>query len=199
MTTFHGKDDVLTMFIHLGYLGYDRVAGEVLIPNREVLQVFKSSTRSGDWEVTFRALRNSRRLLEATWSQDARTVEELIEAAHDKAGNRTYHSEAALSYAVQLAYYAAQDYYTIVPELDTGKGYADVVFIPRVPDKPALLVELKYEKDADTAIAQIHKQRYPDRLIHYRGNLILVGINYDKEIRNDQPTFKHHSCRIERA
>jgi hypothetical protein len=199
MTTFHGKDDVLTMFIHLGYLGYDRDAGEVLIPNREVLQVFKSSTRSGGWEVTFRALRNSRRLLEATWSQDARTVEELIEAAHDKAGNRTYHSEAALSYAVQLAYYAAQDYYTIIPELDTGKGYADVVFIPRVPDKPALLVELKYEKDADTAIAQIHRQRYPDRLIHYRGNLILVGINYDKEIRNDQPTFKHHSCRIERA
>ena len=199
MTTFHGKDDVLTMFIHLGYLGYDRDAGEVLIPNREVLQVFKSSTRSGGWEVTFRALRNSRRLLEATWSQDARTVEELIEAAHDKAGNRTYHSEAALSYAVQLAYYAAQDYYTIIPELDTGKGYADVVFIPRVPDRPALLVELKYEKDADTAIAQIHGQRYPDRLVHYRGNLILVGINYDKEIRNDQPTFKHHSCRIERA
>ena len=73
------------------------------------------------------------------------------------------------------------------------------MFIPRAPDKPAILVELKYEEDADTAMAQIHRQKYPDRLEHYRGNLILVGINYDRNIRNGQPEFKHHSCVIERA
>ena len=67
------------------------------------------------------------------------------------------------------------------------------------PDIPAILVELKYEKDADTAITQIHRQNYPDRLEHYRGNLILVGINYDKTIKNEIPEFKHHSCVIEQA
>ena len=158
MTSFKSKDDILTMFIHLGYLGYKRETKEVFIPNKEVLDVFKSSTKSRDWTITFRALQNSQKLLEATWNCDQKTVAELIEAAHDKAGNKTYHSEAGLSYAVQLAYYAAQDLYTIIPELDTGKGYADLAFIPLKPDIPAMLIEFKYEKDADTAISQIHSQ-----------------------------------------
>ena len=83
--------------------------------------------------------------------------------------------------------------------MDTGKGYADLVFIPKMPDKPALLIELKYEESADTAIEQIHRQEYPERLEHYKGNLILVGINYDKEIKNNLPLYKHHSCRIEKV
>ena len=199
MTTFHSKDDILTMLIHLGYLSYDRDNKEVFIPNREVMDVFRSSTKSQDWTMTFRALENSRKLLEATWACDQETVAQMIEAAHNKAGNRTYHSEAGLSYAIQLAYYSAQDYYTIIPEMDTGKGYADLAFIPKQADIPALLVELKYEEDADSAIAQIHRQKYPERLEHYKGNMILVGINYDREIRNNQPLFKHHSCKIERA
>ena len=199
MTTFHSKDDILTMLIHLGYLGYDSDRKEVYIPNKEVLQVFKTSTKNRDWTVTFRALQNSRKLLEATWACDQETVAELLEAAHDKAGNRAYHSEAGLSYAVQLAYYAAQDLYTVIPELDTGKGYADLAFIPRKPDIPAILVELKYREDADTAISQIHRQKYPDRLQLYKGNLILVGINYDKTVSNNDTAFKHHSCQIERA
>nr|MCR5403748.1 ATP-binding protein [Butyrivibrio sp.] len=156
MTTFHNKDDILTMLIHLGYLGFDSKTKEVFIPNKEVLDVFKSSTKnSRDWTVTFRALQNSQKLLKATWNCDKKTVAELLEAAHDKVGNKTYHSEAGLSYAVQLAYYAAQDLYTIIPELDTGKGYADLAFIPKKPDIPAMLIEFKYEKDVDTAIAQI--------------------------------------------
>ena len=199
MTTFHSKDDILTMLIHLEYLGYDSGRKEVFIPNKEVLQVFKTSTKNRDWTVTFRALQNSRKLLEATWACDQETVAELLEAAHDKAGNRAYHSEAGLSYAVQLAYYAAQDLYTVIPELDTGKGYADLAFIPRKPDIPAILVELKYREDADTAISQIHRQKYPDRLQLYKGNLILVGINYDKTVSNNDTAFKHHSCQIERA
>ena len=199
MATFHSKDDILTMFIHLGYLGYDMASGETFIPNREVMDVFRSSTKSAEWTVTFRALANSRKLLEATWACDEETVTELIEAAHNQAGNRTYHSEAGLRYAIQLAYYAAQEEYTIIPEMDTGKGYADLAYIPKKPDKPAILVEFKYEEGADTAISQIRRQKYPDRLEHYKDNLILVGISYEKEVRNDSPAFKHHSCRIERA
>ncbi len=199
MTTFHSKDDILTMLIHLGYLGYYAETKEIYIPNNEVLEVFKSSTTNRDWSVTFKALDNSQKLLEATWNCDAKTVDSLLEAAHDKAGNRTYHSEAALSYAVLLAYYAAQDLYTIIPELDTGKGYADLSFIPKKTDIPAILIEFKYEKDVDSAITQIKKQNYPDRLHHYKGNLILVGINYDKTISNTDVSYKHHSCEIQKV
>lgn len=124
-----------------------------------------------------------------------------MEAAHNAAGNRTYNSEAALSYAVQLAYYAAQKYYTTILELDTGKGYADIVYLPapEYPDIPALLIELKYEKGADTAMDQIRRQRYPDRLIHYKGRILLVGISYEKEISNESIAFKHYTCIIEKA
>ncbi len=199
MTSFESKDDILTMLIHLGYLGYDSINKEVYIPNQEVLQVFKTSTKTREWSIIFYSLNNSKKLLEATWAGDEETVADLIEAAHDKTNNKTYHSEAALSYAIQLAYYYAQEYYTIIPELDSGKGYADLVYLPKQPNIPAMLIELKYDENANTAISQIHKQKYPDRLEHYKGNLILVGINYDRTITNNSPSFKHHSCLIERV
>ena len=88
---------------------------------------------------------------------------------------------------------------TTIPELHTGKGYADLAYIPKEPKYPAMLIEFKYEKDADTAISQIHRQNYPERLELYKGNLILVGINYDRTVSNDSVEFKHHSCEIEKA
>jgi hypothetical protein len=199
MISFRNRDDILTMLIHLGYLGYDGNTGKIFIPNKEVLEVFKTSTADRDWTVTFRALQNSRKLLEATWNQDEKTVAEFLEVAHDKAGDREYHSEAGLSYAVQLAYYVAQDLYTVIPELDTGKGYADLAYIPKKPDIPAMLIEFKYEKNADTAIAQIRRQKYPERLALYKDNLILVGISYDRTVSGNSQSFKHHSCVIEKA
>ena len=201
MTTFYGRDDVLSLLVHLGYLGYDDEIGEVYIPNKEILDEFRSSTKSSEWTSRFRSLEISQELLQATWEKDADRVAELIEKAHDLAGNKTYNDEAALSYAIQYAYYAAERYYTTILELDSGKGYADIVFLPspKFTDKPALLVELKYEKDAVTALSQIKKQRYPERLRHYKGNILLVGINYEKGQSPKQEGFKHHSCVIENA
>jgi len=199
MTTMTCRDDILALLIHLGYLGYDQAEGRVFIPNREILDEYKNSTQTRDWSSTFRALKNSRRLVAATEAGDAETIAELVEAAHDKAGNRTYNSEAALSYAIQLAYYAAQDDYTLFPEVDTGRGFADLLYIPKHPGKPAMLIELKYEQDARTAIDQIQRQRYPDRLEQYKGNIILVGINYDRSASPSAPDFKHHSCQVLKA
>ncbi len=199
MTSMTCRDDVLALLIHLGYLGYDQPKREVFIPNREILDVFKTSTRGHEWNSTFRALQNSKRLVEATQKGDAETIAELVEAAHDKAGNRTYNSEAALSYAVQLAYYAAQDDYTLLPELDTGKGFADLVYIPKYPGKPVLLIELKFKESANTALRQILNRHYPSRLEQYKGNIILVGINYTRSTTPNSPDFKHHSCQVTKA
>ncbi len=196
MTSMTCRDDVLALLIHLGYLGYDQPKGEVFIPNHEIHDVFKTSTQTPEWSSTMRALRNSQKLLEAVWAGDEETVAGLLEAAHDQTGNRTYNSESALSYAVQLAFYKAQDDYTLFPEVDTGRGYADLIYIPKRPVHPALLVELKYKQDADTAMEQILRQKYPSRLEHYKGNLILVGISYDRSADPAAPNFKHHSCRM---
>ena len=201
MMTFHGRDDVLSLLIHLGYLGFDDEQSEVFIPNREILDEFKTSTKSAEWVSTFKSFETSLELLKATWDQKADLVAELLEEAHNKAGNKTYHDEVALSYAVQLAYYAAQKYYTTILELDSGKGYVDIAYLPspRYPDKPALVIELKYNQTADTAMAQIKRQKYPERLEHYKGNILLVAIDYDRETPNSSPDFKHHTCIIEKA
>ena len=201
MTTFNGRDDILSLLIHLGYLGFDDETSEVFIPNREILDEFKTSTKSKEWTDTFESFRLSQELLKATWNRDAERIAEIIEKMHDKADNKTYNDESALSYAIRMAYYSAQKYYTILPETDTGKGYADLILIPspKYPDKPALVIELKYNKDAEGAIAQIKRRDYPERLEHYKGNILLVGINYDKEIPNNDPEFKQHTCVLEDA
>ena len=69
MTSFHGRDDVLTMLIHLGYLGYDVDTKEVFIPNHEILDEFKTSTKSEEWIGTFTTLKKSQELLKATWDK----------------------------------------------------------------------------------------------------------------------------------
>ena len=90
--------------------------------------------------------------------------------------------------------------YTTVSKFDSGKGFVNLLFIPINPiEHPVLLVELKYDKNADTAIEQIKRQKYPERLEHYRGNILLVGINYDRDVKNTKDEFKHHTCKIERA
>ena len=201
MITFNGRDDILSLLIHLGYLGFDDRLSEVYIPNKEVLDVFKVSTQDKKWAETFRLFDKSQELLAATWSLDEKVVAETLEYMHDYSSNKTYNDESALSYAVQLAYYAAQKYYTEVLELDTGKGYADIVYIPapQYPDKPVLLIELKYNKDIDTAMTQIKKRNYTGRLEHYKGNILLIAIDYNRDSLRTDAGFKHHTCKIERA
>jgi hypothetical protein len=201
MTTFHGRDDVLSLLIHLGYLGFDDEQSEVFIPNREILDEFRTSTKGSEWKAAFRAFERSEELLKSTWDEKSDRVAELLEEVHNRAGNKTYNDEAALSYAVQLAYFTAQRYYTTILELDSGKGYVDIAYLPapKYPNIPAMIVELKYDKTVETAMDQIRRQRYPERLEHYRGNILLVAIDYDKDIPNDKPEFKHHKCHIEEA
>lgn len=201
MTTFNTKDDILTMLVHLGYLAYDSHTKHVFIPNREVHAVFETSTRAGSWDAVFRSLETSRQLLEATWAGEEQKVADSVEQNHNQAANKTYNNEAALSYAIQLAYYAAQKYYTTILELDSGQGYVDICYLPAPthPDIPALLVEIKYEAGVETALDQIRRRDYPQRLEHYRGRLLLVGISYDRNARGTSPGFKHHTCKIEQA
>ena len=201
MTSFHSKDDVLTMLIHLGYLGYDVDTKEVFVPNNEILDEFKSSTKSEEWLGTFTSFKKSQELLKAVWGLDEEKVAELLEWFHDTAENKTYHSEAALSYAVQMAFYSAQKYYTTIQELDSGKGYVDLAYLPshKHPDKPVLLIELKYDKTRQTAVDQIRDRNYPQKFEYYKENILIIGINYDKQVSTTGTEYKHHSCKIEKV
>ena len=194
MTTFATKDDVLTLLVHLGYLTYNSQTHSVMIPNKEVSQEYINAISTMDWHEVIRSVENSRKLLEDLWNQDAEAVAKGIECAHNEISILQYNNENSLSCTIHLAFYFAREYYTIARELPTGKGFADVCFIPRkmFPDKPAVIIELKWDKDAEGAIAQIKNQKYVETLKDYKGNLLLVGINYNKK-------SKKHSCVIEKA
>ena len=192
MTTFESKDDVLTLLVHLGYLAFDQRESAVFIPNTEVRGEFRNAIVGEHWKDVIAALEQSDHLLQATWNQDGEAVAAILDAVHSQNTSiLTYNDENSLSCVISLAYYNAMKEYTKIREFPTGKGFADIVYLPKkYSDKPALVVELKYDKSAEGAIAQIHEKKYVESLKEYHGNMLLVGINYDK-------TSKKHTCMIE--
>lgn len=192
MTTFRTEDDVLTLLIHLGYLAYDYDNQTVKIPNNEIRQEYVNSIASSDWGEVSKALKNSADTLTAIWERRPGQVAEAVTQAHFETSHLQYNDENALSYTVSIALYAARNFYNIYRELAGGKGFADLVFIPRrkFAEKPAIVVELKWDKKAETAIEQIKRKEYCQSLKEYQGNILLVGISYDKKTKN-------HQCIIE--
>ena len=199
MTTFASADDVLTLLVHLGYLTYDFDTCTVHIPNQEVQKEFINCIEDGGWEPVMDAIRKSEELLAATIRGEEETVARMIENAHqENTSILAYNDENSLACVIALAYYSAKKNYVVYRELAGGKGFADMVFVPRkTTQTPAIVVELKWNQTAQAAITQIKRKQYVESLKDYRGEVILVGISYEsKELKKDD--YKKHSCRIER-
>lgn len=192
MDSFRQKDDVLTVLIHLGYLAYDNSREEAYVPNDEVRAAFYRAVKGSGWESVMQAIHSSDALLKDTWNRDAEAVAAGVERVHmENISILSYNDENALSCVITLAYYNAVNEYTLVREMPAGKGYADIVFLPKkYSDKPAMIIELKYDHTAEGAVAQIQEKQYMNVLEEYSGNVLLVGINYNKKL-------KCHSCVIE--
>ena len=193
MSNIKSRDDVLTLLVHLGYLAYDSTQKEVYIPNQEVADEFRNAVEYSGWEGVSAALQASESLLDATIRGDAETVAKGIDEVHSaNTSVLAYNSEQALSCVITIAYYVARKDYTLIRELPAGKGFADIAFLPRKhTNKPALIVELKWDKSAQGAICQIKDKQYAGALEEYADNLLMVGINYDK-------VNKKHECVIEK-
>ena len=194
MNSFNSRDDILTLLVHLGYLAYDADTSSVSIPNEEVRDEFARSIKSSKWDGVIRAVSGSDKLLDATLNGDEEAVAAAIDEAHsDTVSILQYNNENALSCVISLAYYSARQFYTLQRECPAGKGFADIVFMPRKKtDKPAMIVELKWNASAEGAVEQIENKEYVKALKDYRGAVLLVGINYDK-------TAKKHRCRIKKV
>lgn len=187
------KDDVLAYLVHLGYLNYDPDNQTCRIPNKEIRQEWeKAIKRTNNFSKIVKMISDSEKLLKWTIEGESERVAAALDNAHlNVADPLDYNDESSLKTAIILAYYTARSKYTIVKELPSGKGFADIAFIPLDKKDPAMVVELKYNKDADTAIKQIKEKRYPAGFENYLDNLLLVGVNYDK-------TTKVHECVIEK-
>ena len=193
MSIVRSKNDVLTVLIHLGYLAYDEDRRLCYVPNKEVADEFLNAVEDTSWSRLVDAITASRNLLDATIAGNEQAVARSIDIAHDENTSiLAYNDENSLACVLTVAYIWARNEYVIHREYATGKGYADLVMIPRRNVcKPALVIELKFNHSADTAIDQIKQKNYPAQIAEYTGDILLVGISYDKE-------SKQHACRIER-
>jgi len=190
MTTFNSKDDVLTLLVHLGYLTYNAKSKMVSIPNKEVREEYRNAINVIGWNEVMRSINASQNLLQSLWDMDEASVAQGIERVHQEVSILQYNDENALSYTIGLAFYAAREYYMMVRELPAGKGYADICMIPYKLNHPAIIIELKWDQSVQGAIAQIKEKQYIKALEGYSGEIMLVGINYDRK-------SKTHECRIE--
>ena len=201
LSIINSKDDAFTVLIHLGYLAYDKSKSECYIPNKEVRIEMTNAVEATDWKRLNDVIAASERLLADTLDMNEEAVARGIELTHDEETSiLSYNDENSLACVLSIAYYYAKNDYIMHRELPTGKGFADIVFIPRRNvDSPALLIELKCNKSADAAIDQIKRKEYPAKVAEYlstdsrqgSGDILLVGINYDRET-------KTHTCKIER-
>ena len=167
MTTFKTRDDVLTLLVHLGYLAYDERDGEVSISNEEIAQEFVRAVKVGGWDGLMDALNRSEKLLYDTWKLDGEAVAAGVELIHSETASiLKYSNEHSLACTILMAY------------------YSDV-------HKPALVVELKWDKDVEGAIRQIKGKGYTDWIEGYTGEILLTGLSYERE-------KKAHRCVIEK-
>ena len=193
---FKNKDDVLTYLIHLGYIGYDDVRNAAFIPNEEIRQELKNAVESKKWDEFYLFEQESENLLDAVLDMNCEKAAEQIEKIHSQyASVIQCNNENSLSSVLTIAFLSSMQYYfKPVRELPTGRGFADFVYIPKPEyrgEYPALVVELKWNKNVETALQQIKNKNYTEALSDYTEDILLVGINYDK-------ASKRHECLIER-
>ena len=193
MSVIQSKDDVLTVLIHLGYLSYDWKESECYIPNKEVAGEMVNAVKLNNWSHVANAIEKSKQLLRATIDGNEEAVARGVDVAHDENTSiLSYNDENSLACVLSLAYYYASNDYIIHRELASGKGFADLVLIPRKNvASPAIVIELKYDKAVNTAIEQIKQRQYPAKVLQYTDNLLLVGITYERDT-------KQHRCCIEK-
>ena len=195
------RDSVLTLLVHLGYLGYLKDSQEVFVPNLEIASELASALKDSAWHEIATALNLSQKALKAVWNMDEEFVAKAIERAHYETSVLDYNSEKALRYTVLFAFYTARQYYNVVQECPAGKGFADMIFLPtaRYAHKPALIIELKWDNDANTALKQIKEKNYLQALDGYTGQVLLVGISYDKETKKHECHIKSVECGVLRV
>ncbi|MBP5682327.1 MAG: AAA family ATPase, partial [Bacteroidales bacterium] len=182
MKNIETSDDVLTLLAHLGYLSYNPETKSVRIPNTEVTEEFENAVRFAGWNELSKAVGQSLQLLDDTINLRENKVARAFDDYHFEASSLLeFNDENSMRCAITLAYYAAKPFYKIFHELPTGKGFADMVFIPLPKStRPAIVVELKYDKTADSAIDQIKRKEYPKSLVGFSKKIVLCGINYNK-------------------
>lgn len=185
------RDKLFTALIHLGYLSYDGYRAR--IPNTELLLYFGDNIQEADLGGLSKVLGRSQQLVFSLIDGKEAEAAEILGRCHDDiCGAQEYNSEQSLYTTLRESLFFAHRDYVFHREYPTGKGFADLVLIPRPGSRfPAMVIELKNGRSAASALAQIQERNYPAKVAEYSGEMLLAGISYD-------PLTKEHECSIER-
>ena len=187
------KDAALTVLVHLGYLAYlpPEIPGEkgsCYIPNKEISLEFEKALEKLNWHDLYDPISNSMKLYEETFKGNTEFIDETLDRNHkDLASPISKNDEKVLALVVATSYYRVRDFYFVNQESTEINGRSDVSFYPTKPGHVPFIIELKVGHSPEEAIAQIKKKAYWEQWSGYKGEVLLVGINYDAE------TLKHTS------
>ena len=191
------KDEIFSAMVVYGFLNYED--GCVSIPNKELMDKFADMVeKEAALGYVHRLAKESGRMLAATKNGDTKTMEKILEYAHNTESPLLYYNnEAELASVVGLVYLEARDHYQIEREDKAGVGYVDFIFYPRKKTDDCIILELKVDHSAEEAVQQIKDRGYALRFRgrlgeerQYTGRILAVGIAY----RRDD---KKHRCVVE--
>ncbi len=198
MVNICNKNDAFSLLVCLGYLAcikkpFSNLDLLAYIPNQEISSVLRDLITNQNWFPQIELVRRSEELYKATIAKDGNRVAQIIDDIHNgpHVSALTYNSEAALSYCVLFGYsWTLLNTYNTFRELDSGKGFVDIAYVPLDSRNPVLIIELKYDVSTEAALDQIRNKNYAKDLASRYPNVLLVAINYDSKT-------KEHGCAIE--
>ena len=200
LVSIANKDDIFSLLVCLGYLGGAEEEGNyriAYVPNKEIRNALYSLVKAQPWFNSMPVIERSESLFNSIKSLDGNTTAKIITEIHNSPNVSllTYNKEESMVFClISGLMWSAERKYECFRELQSGKGSADLIYVPkRNPQLPILLIEFKYAKSAEEAIDQIKEKEYFSRYRDgdYPNDVLLIGINYS-------PKTKDHQCLIEK-
>jgi len=193
------RDEIYSAMVVYGFLSYWE--GYVSIPNKELMDKFADMVKQRPaFGYMYRLALESGRMLAATKAGDTKTMTEILEHVHNTESPLIrYSDEAELSKVITFAYLQAREFYDVRLEDRSGTGYVDYIFFPYKKEDDGIIVELKVDDTADSAIRQIKGRQYAQSFQgklgeepKCTGRILAVGIAY-----NRKDPDKRHTCKVE--
>ena len=200
MVSIKNKDDIFSLLVCLGYLGCMDDGDNyrlAYVPNREIKNALADLVKVQPWFNSMPVIERSESLFEAITALDGDRTAEIITQIHNSPNISllTYNREESMVFClISGLMWSTEKEYECFRELQSGKGSADLVYVPKRNARlPVLLIEFKYGRSAEEALHQIKEKEYFSRYRNgdYQNDILLIGISYN-------PKTKDHQCIIEK-
>ena len=200
MVSIKNKDDIFSLLVCLGYLGCMDDGDNyrlAYVPNREIKNALADLVKVQPWFNSMPVIERSESLFKAITALDGNRTAEIITQIHNSPNISllTYNREESMVFClISGLMWSTEKEYECFRELQSGKGSADLVYVPKRNARlPVLLIEFKYGRSAEEALHQIKEKEYFSRYRNgdYQNDILLIGISYN-------PKTKDHQCIIEK-